>query len=113
MLQSSKVVAHPVGFEPTTPGFVDRCSNPTELRVHWICRARHYLEGPRRRQGKHLARRHMAKLPGLCHHLPMQSEKRFHGWRLVGVLALVIVSLAAVSFVVDWVVIGPLDGRLL
>ena len=73
----------------------------------------HYLEGPRRRQGKRLVRPYMAKKRRICHHLAMQTQKRFHGWRLLGVLALVIVSLAAVSFVVDWVVIGPLDGRLL
>ena len=38
-------------------------------------------------------------------------EKRFHGWRLVGFILLVVVVLAAVSAVVDWMVIGPLEGR--
>ena len=40
-----------------------------------------------------------------------QEERRFHGWRLIGVIMIVVVVLAAVSFVVDWVVIGPLEGR--
>lgn len=39
------------------------------------------------------------------------DEKRFHGWRLLGVIFAVVVVLAGVSFVVDWVVIGPLEGR--
>ncbi len=40
------------------------------------------------------------------------EERRFHGWRLIGVIMIVIVILAAVSFVVDWAVIGPLEGRV-
>ncbi len=39
------------------------------------------------------------------------DEKQFHGWRLLGVIALVVLVLAGVSFVVDWVVLGPLEGR--
>lgn len=39
------------------------------------------------------------------------EETRFHGWRLLGVVGVVIVVLALVSAVVDWVVIGPLEGR--
>ncbi len=39
------------------------------------------------------------------------AEKQFHGWRLLGVIMIVVVVLAVVSFVVDWVVIGPLEGR--
>ena len=27
-------MVHPIGFEPTTPGSEDQCSNPAELRVH-------------------------------------------------------------------------------
>jgi hypothetical protein len=42
---------------------------------------------------------------------PPSEEKRFHGWRLVGFILLVVVVLAVVSAVVDWVVIGPLEGR--
>ena len=38
-------------------------------------------------------------------------EKRFHGWRLVGFIMLVVVALAVVSALVDWMVIGPLEGR--
>lgn len=40
------------------------------------------------------------------------QEKKFHGWRLLGVIAAVVVLLAAISFVVDWLVIGPLEGRV-
>ena len=44
--------------------------------------------------------------------LPMENDERqFHGWRLIGVIMIVIVVLAAVSFVIDWAVIGPLEGR--
>jgi hypothetical protein len=44
-------------------------------------------------------------------HPDKRQETRFHGWRLIGVILIVIVILAVVSFVVDWVVIGPLEGR--
>jgi hypothetical protein len=40
-----------------------------------------------------------------------KQEKKFHGWRLLGVIFLVIVALAGVSAVVDWLVLGPLEGR--
>ena len=40
-----------------------------------------------------------------------RPEKRFHGWRLVGFILLVMVVLAVVSAIVDWAVIGPLEGR--
>ena len=39
------------------------------------------------------------------------DERKFHGWRLLGVCALVIVALAVISALVDWWVIGPLEGR--
>ena len=42
-----------------------------------------------------------------------QQDSQFHGWRLLGVIMIVIIVLAAVSFVVDWMVIGPLEGRVL
>jgi len=46
-------------------------------------------------------------------HDPVESEeKAFRGWRLLGVIMCVVVVLAAVSFVVDWMVIGPLEGRV-
>jgi hypothetical protein len=38
-------------------------------------------------------------------------ERKFHGWRLLGVIMTVVIMLALVAFVVDWVVIGPLEGR--
>jgi len=40
------------------------------------------------------------------------AEKRFRGWRLLGVIFGVVVILALISFVVDWAVIGPLEGRV-
>jgi anti-sigma-K factor RskA len=39
------------------------------------------------------------------------ADKRFRGWRLIGVILAVVVVLALISFVIDWVVIGPLEGR--
>ncbi len=42
----------------------------------------------------------------------MSEEKRFHGWRLLGVLIGVAVVLAIISFVIDWMAIGPLEGRV-
>jgi hypothetical protein len=38
-------------------------------------------------------------------------EKKFRGWRLLAVIMGVVVLLALVSFVIDWMVIGPLEGR--
>ena len=129
MLQSSKVVAHPVGFEPTTPGFVDRCSNPAELRV---------LRGALL-SGSHLgpSRKHIPPPDWYGYNSPMSentpqetennteipsatsryetdefAEKRFRGWRLIGVIMVVVVTLALIAFIVDWAVIGPLEGRV-
>lgn len=45
------------------------------------------------------------------HHDPAE-ERRFHGWRLIGVIMLVVLALAVISFVVDWMAIGPLEGRV-
>lgn len=39
-------------------------------------------------------------------------ETKFHGWRLLGVIVIVIVVIAIASAVIDWMVIGPLDGRV-
>lgn len=40
------------------------------------------------------------------------GEKRFHVWRLLGVIGVVVAILGLMSFMVDWLVIGPLRGRL-
>ena len=40
-----------------------------------------------------------------------QDEKKFHGWRLLGVIFLVVIVLAVVSLMVDIMVIGPLEAR--
>ena len=37
---------------------------------------------------------------------------RQDGWRLLGIIMLVCVGLAVISAVVDWAVIGPLEGRV-
>ena len=42
---------------------------------------------------------------------PKTPEEKFHGWRLLGVIFLVCVVVAIASAVVDWAVIGPLEGR--
>lgn len=61
----------------------------------------------------------MAKSTPVCDHPPVAQNnidpqhKHFHGWRLLAILAVVILAIAAVSFVVDWLVIGPLEGRIL
>ncbi len=34
------------------------------------------------------------------------GTKQFHGWRLIGVIMIVIVILAIISALVDWVAIG-------
>ncbi len=45
---------------------------------------------------------------------PMTNEppKSFHGYRLLGVIFLIVVALAVVSAIVDWLVLGPLQGRV-
>ena len=39
------------------------------------------------------------------------ADKRFQGWRLLGIIAVIIVGVAVASALVDWAVIGPLKGR--
>ena len=39
------------------------------------------------------------------------EDKQFHGWRLVGVIFIIMVALAVVSAVVDWIHLGPIEGR--
>jgi len=41
-----------------------------------------------------------------------ETDKKFHGWRLLSIILCVMVFLALVSAAVDWAVIGPLEGRL-
>ena len=43
---------------------------------------------------------------------PESEVRRFHGWRLLAVILCVVVVIALVSAVVDWLVIGPLEGRI-
>ena len=45
-------------------------------------------------------------------HSPNDETVKFHGWRLLGIIMLVCVGLAVISAVVDWAVIGPLEGRV-
>ena len=118
-------MAHPVGFEPTTPGFVDRCSNPAELRVQKGALL----------SGSHpsASRKHVPPLDrsgyngGMTEQSPQHSEntaetpryetdefaeKRFRGWRLIGAIVSVVLVLAVIAFLIDWAVIGPLEGRV-
>jgi hypothetical protein len=38
------------------------------------------------------------------------SGARFHGWRLLGVVMLVVLVLAGVSALVDWIVLGNVEA---
>ena len=40
------------------------------------------------------------------------ARVKFRGWRLLGVVMLVVLLIAGVSAVIDYLVIGPLDGRI-
>lgn len=42
---------------------------------------------------------------------PPEDDRKFHGWRLLGFLAVVVVGIAIVSMIVDWVVLGSLFDR--
>lgn len=42
---------------------------------------------------------------------PPAPERRFHGWRLLGIIMVVVVVLAVISAIIDWAIIGPLEGR--
>lgn len=42
---------------------------------------------------------------------PNDEEVKFHVWRLLGVLAIVCITIAGIAAIVDWAVIGPLEGR--
>ena len=42
---------------------------------------------------------------------PNDETVQFHGWRLLGVIFVVCVALAAIAAAVDWAVIGPIEGR--
>ena len=44
---------------------------------------------------------------------PTEDDRKFHGWRLLGVLAIVVVAIAVVSVIVDWLVLGSLFDRVL
>ncbi len=41
-----------------------------------------------------------------------EASVKFRGWRLLGVIFIVVVALAVISATVDILVIGPLDGRI-
>ena len=41
-----------------------------------------------------------------------EDDVKFHGWRLLGIIFIVCVVLAGISALVDWMVIGPLEGRV-
>ena len=41
-----------------------------------------------------------------------EQEKSFQGWRLLRYLAIVVIGLALVAALVDWLVLGSLEGRV-
>ena len=43
---------------------------------------------------------------------PPTEEKTFQGWRLLRYLAIVVLGLAVVAALVDWLVLGSLEGRV-
>ena len=65
---------------------------PTELRAR---KGAYYLEGVMDRQPS--AQQDMDDT--------QPDEKQFHGWRLLGVLGIVIGALALVSAIIDWLVV--------
>ncbi len=89
-------VAHPAGFEPAIPSFVDWC----------LIQFGHGCEGARI-----LIDRYIIWQSSKRSTLVESHEKKFRGWRLLGVIFLVVVALAAVSFALDVMVVGPLEGR--
>ena len=42
---------------------------------------------------------------------PNDETVKFHGWRLLGVILLVCVVIAGISALIDYIAIGPLEGR--
>ena len=52
------------------------------------------------------------EVPKTLEETDRNAEKRFHGWRLLGYIFTVVALLALISFLVDWAVIGPLEGRV-
>ena len=73
----------------------------TEPAEHGTRGAAYYLEAPMDLQPQ---REPMTE--------PAHETKRFRGWRLLGVILAVVVVLAVISAVVDYLVIGPLEGRI-
>lgn len=50
--------------------------------------------------------------PEESEHSPNDGETKFRGWRLLGFIMAVVVVIAVISAVVDYIVIGPLEGRI-
>ncbi len=89
-------MAHPAGFEPAIPSFVDWCLIQFGHGCEW---ARILIDC------------YIIWQSSKRSTLVESHEKKFHGWRLLGVIFLVVVALAAVSFALDVMVVGPLEGR--
>ncbi len=88
-------MARPERFERPTPKFVAWCSiqlsyGRARARIIWKG------SGPVKKSGciKHMG-----------NESPSNDTKKFHGWRLIGVIMIVIAMLAVVSAIVDWVVL--------
>ncbi|XOV81461.1 MAG: hypothetical protein ACFHXK_11300 [bacterium] len=50
--------------------------------------------------------------PEETEHSPHDEDVKFRGWRLLGFIMSIVVVIAVISAIVDYVVIGPLDGRI-
>ena len=130
-------MARPERFERPTPWFVATCSiqlSYGRLRDFWAVSATAVftqnvtgvatgavLSGsdPHRSTASLLSRFTMPDAPPedgvLTTETPEElayANRPFRGWRLLGVIALVVVVLAVISALVDWWVIGPLEGRV-
>ena len=73
-------------------------------------------QGPRRAEGSIrtglVPVRGFAMIHAMNEQHSNEPTKQFRGWRLIGAIMCVVVVLAVVSFIVDWMVIGPLEGRV-
>jgi hypothetical protein len=107
-------MARPERFELPTFWFVARHSIQLS---YGRGKARYYVEAPGGRQGNagsrpsDLAKPHASAIMQIMNE-SSGPDRKFRGWRLLAVLVAVIAVLAITSFIIDWMVIGPLEGRM-
>lgn len=104
-------LARPERFELPTPKFVAWCS--IQLSYGRV-KGAYYREGVRVRQGTALPR--AGRAPTILRMTQDRqselSERTFRGGRLLAIIMSVVVALAVVSALVDWLVLGPLLERI-